>query len=168
MARPLATHKTTALQFRTFVIRPTLENLGLHSPAAENLVLGTALHESGGFRFFDQWTGADDVKLGPAFGLYQIEPATHDDVLLNFVSWRPKLRAKLSLVEAPIPSPHEQLVTNLAYATAICRLIYYRRPEPLPAADDLPGLARYWKKFYNTSAGAGTEAQFIEAFTRFH
>ena len=55
----------------------------------------------------------------------------------------------------------DQLIWNLAYASAVARLIYYRRPEPLPRADDLPALAEYWKAHFNTAAGKGTPADFI-------
>lgn len=151
----------SARQVRIHVIRPTLQQLALWSPAAENLVCGTAAHESGGFRYIDQVTGPDDERLGPAFGLYQIEPATHDDLVETFVKWRPAIASGLEALAALAPSRHRQLATNLCYATAICRLIYYRRPEALPAADDLPGLAAFWKRFYNTALGKGTEAQFI-------
>jgi hypothetical protein len=71
------------------------------------------------------------------------------------------LRAGLEALAALSPSRHRQLATNLCYATAICRLVYYRRREALPPADDLAGLAAYWKLFYNTPLGKGTEAQWI-------
>ena len=54
-----------------------------------------------------------------------------------------------------------QLVWNLFYATAIARLIYLRRPQPLPPVGDLPGLAEYWKAHFNTAAGGGTAEDFI-------
>jgi hypothetical protein len=56
---------------------------------------------------------------------------------------------------------HDQLAWNLGYATAIARLVYYRRPEPLPHADDLAGLARYWKVHFNSHLGAGAPEDFL-------
>ena len=41
------------------------------------------------------------------------------------------------------------------------RIHYLRVPEKLPEANDVEGLARYWKKYYNTSAGKGTEKDFM-------
>src|SRR3954469_3472805 len=64
--------RRTVAQFRNFVVRPILDYLGLASPAAENLLVGTALYESG-LEALDQWTGPGDATLGPAFGIYQIE-----------------------------------------------------------------------------------------------
>lgn len=148
---------------RLFVIRPTLKRAGLWSRAAEDLVLGTAAAESG-FKALDQVTGLTDEVLGPAFGLYQIEPATHNDLWKNCLVYNPAARAHAESHLAPIPSAVEQLVTNLAYATLICRLIYWRQKEPLPAAGDLAGYARYWKQHYNTPLGAGTPAGFVAKY----
>jgi len=156
-------------QFRELVVRPTLEQIDLWSEAAENLVVGTAVQESR-LCFLKQKGG------GPALGVYQPEPATHADVWVNFLRFRSGLARKVKalapsngmLVGSPPPHPsHTQLITNLAYATAICRVIYYRRPEPLPAADDIPGLAAYWKQHYNTPRGAGTAMEWEDNYRRY-
>lgn len=143
---------------RYLVIAPTLEHLGLHSMAAENLLMGTAAQESRLGRYLAQVGG------GPALGIYQIEPATHRDVWDNFLAYHADLASKVRGIASQHwfdDDPDGELVRNLAYATAIARLCYYRRPEPLPDADDLPGLARYWKQHYNTAKGAGTPMEFI-------
>jgi hypothetical protein len=54
----------------------------------------------------------------------------------------------------------------MAYATAIARLVYRRRPEPLPEASDTPGLAAYWKAHYNTPRGKGRPETFVNALER--
>ncbi len=149
-------------QFRVEVVRPVLVHLGLHSAAAENLLVGTALHESGGLRWLRQLGG------GPAFGIYQIEPSTHDDIWRNYLRFRPRLNDRVARLAAIEPTRPEQLITNLAYATAIARVHYLRVPAPLPDADDLGGLARYWKRHFNTHKGAGTVAGFIESYRRFN
>ncbi len=140
-------------QFHGLVIRPAVRCLGLGSPAAERLLLGTALTESG-LRHLRQ-------VRGPARGLYQVEPATLRDLYANWLPRHPKLAEGLGLLTAPQGAHEDQLIWNLAYATAIARLIYYRRPEPLPRADDLPALAEYWKAHFNTAAGKGAPADFI-------
>ncbi len=141
-------------EFRLHVIRPVIQQLGMWSQAAENLLVGTAVQESG-LRHLRQ------LNDGPARGLFQIEPATHDDVWENFLEYQDELRVKAAVLLAPAPPQIDQLVTNLGYACAIARLIYYRRPEPLPGADDIEGLAHYWKRHFNTEAGAGTVPEFI-------
>jgi hypothetical protein len=140
-------------QFRRLVIRPVVRRLGLWSPAAERLLLGTALTESG-LRHLHQ-------VRGPARGLYQIEPATLRDLYANWLPRRPALAEGLGLFTAPHGALDDQLIWNLAYASAVARLIYCRVPEPLPRADDLAALAEYWKAHFNTAAGKGAPADFI-------
>lgn len=163
------TDKIEAQQFRLFIVRPTLERLAPvvpYSAAAENIVVGTALYETGLTRF-DQWTGKDDDTLGPALGVYQIERPTHADLYANFIERRGELLGKIMGLTAQWPAQDVQLVTNLAYATAICRLIYFRRPEPLPAADDIDGMGAFYKAHYNTPAGAGTAQAWAECYRRY-
>lgn len=146
-------------QFRSLVIAPTLALLELGSPAAEELLLGTALTESG-LIWLHQGGG------GPALGVYQCEPATHQDILTNFVSLHPALAAKLYPLRMSSLSPDFQLVANLAYATAICRIHYLRVPGPLPAAGDAMAMAFYHKRFYNTAAGATDPTESVVNFQR--
>lgn len=139
-------------QFHDLVIVPTLAYLDLDSPAARRLLLGTALAES-------NLTYLKQLGLGPALGVYQVEPATHRDLDEHFYPRHPSLAARVRQLAAPTSRDdfyvaHEQLVTNLAYATAVARVVYYRRPEPLPAANDAAGLARYHEVHYNTRLGA--------------
>ncbi len=151
--------------FRHYVVRPTLTCL--HPPvpvsrAAEVLLLGTALVESGLSALMQRGGG-------PALGLYQIEPATHVDLWDRYLAYRPALarhlRGDFGLRKEGVPRD-ERLITNLAYATAIARLIYWRRPEPLPDAADMLGLGAYWKQHYNSSLGAGRAAHFSSLLDR--
>ena len=90
-----------------------------------------------------------------------IEPATHADIWRNYLAFRPLLALRVARLAAGAIPRAEQLIWNLGYATAIARLVYYRRPEPLPHADDLAGLARYWKAHFNTALGAGAPEDFL-------
>jgi len=141
-------------QFRDLILKPVLHRLELYSPAAEVLMLGTAAHESL-FTYLAQLGG-------PARGIYQIEPATHADLMYHWLAYRPKTANKVRALASN--APELDLIGNLPYQTAIARLIYYRCPEPLPDADDLTALSIYWKQHYNTSAGRGTAAEWIESF----
>lgn len=144
-------------QFRLEIIRPVLAHLELGAEdSAETLLLGTAVTESG-LCYLRQHGG------GPALGAYQIEPASHVDVYINFLDFPRwfELRARVRALVFPAMSSERQLICNLAYATAIARIIYWRRPEPLPALDDLDGLAGYWKNHFNTRAGAGRRDDFL-------
>ena len=140
-------------QFRQLIINPVLLNLNLYSEAAAQLLIRTAVQES-------RLTYIRQLGGGPALGVYQMEPATHDDIWENYLEYRTELA---DLVEkwARVATPHE-MIGNLYYATAMCRVHYLRAPQALPDAEDLHGQARYWKTWYNTPLGAGTVEEFVK------
>lgn len=144
-------------QFRTEVVRPALKVIDAWSEAAENLVVGTAVQESR-LTYLRQFNG------GPARGVFQIEPATHDDVWANYIGFRPDLSAKVHSVLSSVPLLHDQLETNLMYAAIMCRVIYMRATEALPDAANLPALGGYWKRHYNTAGGAGTPDEWVRHY----
>ncbi|MBF0583887.1 MAG: hypothetical protein HQL80_06570 [Magnetococcales bacterium] len=139
-------------QLRELVIRPTLQRLELWSEAAEELVLGTAIQESG-LRYLQQLGG------GPARGLWQMEKPTHDDIWQNFLHGRAKLG--LSILGPYVKPDHARLGWDLAYGCAMCRVHYLRCPTALPNAGDLDAQAVYWKRWYNTPLGKGTAEKYV-------
>lgn len=143
-------------QLRESVIQPVLQHLGLESDAAVQLILATGRQES-------HLAYLRQLGNGPALGIFQMEPATHDDIWNNYLAYRDELAdnvRSLAIGTKQIPDP-TQMVGNLFYAAAMCRVHYLRVPEPLPAADDLAGQAQYWKTYYNTELGRGTVDEFI-------
>jgi hypothetical protein len=141
-------------QVREYIVRPALAHIGMTDKADVQLVMGTGAAESG-FVFIDQTAAGP----GPAFGPWQMEAATHEDI------WRwLALRAALaSKVRERMILPMEgcaQMHGNWFYAAIMCRLHYLRFAAPLPAADDIGAMAAYWKTLYNTSHGAGTVEDF--------
>ena len=144
----------SSIHLQDRVIAPALDKIDLWSRAAEELVLETAIVES-------DLTYLKQHGEGPALGLWQIEPATHDDLYTNFLNYRPELGSKLMELRAPNLSMGENLATNLMYGAAVCRLCYYRKPEALPVAGDIEGQAAFWKQHYNTLLGAGTVSKYV-------
>lgn len=150
------------LQHRLYVVRPTLEALNLWSPSAENLVLGTEIQESD-LRFIDQVDQAN--KPGPAYGFCQMERMTFDDIWTNFLAARLPLRQSiLMLCLNGVRPPVTELRGNAFLAVAMCRLVYLRVPQRLPAAKDSQSLAEFWKQHYNTPLGKGTVLQALPKF----
>lgn len=142
--------------FRSTIIKPVLTDLGFGGEAAEELLLGTVVHESMNFKYRKQMGG------GPALGLYQMEPNTHDDIWINFLKYRAKLADDVSVfLSSPEADKHVELETNDKYATAMARVHYLRVSEPLPALGDLNAQADYWKKYYNTHLGKGVPREYI-------
>jgi hypothetical protein len=150
----------SADHLRQLVIRPACEAIDLWSPAAEELLLGTACQESKCGTFLKQ------LGSGPALGIFQMEPATYWDIWDNFIRHRQPLLDAMSEKFGAACDP-EDMIFNLRYAAAMARIHYYRVKDPLPAAGDLVAQAAYWKRFYNTPKGAGTEAEYIANYRRF-
>ena len=151
-------------QFRLHVVRPVLTRIKLWSTAAENLVMGTAQHESH-LRYIDQVDKAD--VPGPAFGVCQMERRTHEDIYRNFLGNQRSLkRAVVELASyfvGEFPDATE-MTWNLAYAVAMCRVFYRRVDQALPSAQRPDLLCQYWKTYYNTRLGRGTIEQALPHF----
>ena len=141
-------------QLLDLVIRPTLDALALGCPAVEQLLLGTALQESDCGRYLQQLGG------GPALGVFQMEVGDHDDIWANFLPGKPDLAAKVKALLPAGADRRGQLVTNLAYAAAMCRVHYLRVRDPLPPSYDVEAQAAYYKAHYN-GPGAATTDQYI-------
>lgn len=152
-------------QLKECVIIPTLYYLDLWSESATNLLLGTCAQESQMGTYLKQVNGV-------AMGIYQIEPATHRDIVERYLYLPEKhaLQEKVKRIISQINqygNPDSELIFNLRYATAICRIKYLMAPDPLPEADDVMGLANYYKNFYNTAQGKGTVYQFVENYKKY-
>jgi len=145
--------------FRNLIINPTLRKMDLYSPAASNLLLGTAVQESR-LKFLRQ------LGNGPAIGVYQMEPATFRDIHRNYFTHRYDLFEKVDQFRGDMGADFA-LQFNFEYATAMARIHYFRFKEPLPDPECVGLLARYWKKYYNTSEGKGTEVEFIKNYEKY-
>ncbi|OUS10537.1 hypothetical protein A9Q90_00830 [Gammaproteobacteria bacterium 54_18_T64] len=123
------------------VIGHTLKALGNYSAAAENLLIVTiSLQEK---------HIADKVEDG--LGLYQINSTTHLSIWDNYLAFDPDRASTvrgLASQQAFLRDPHLELLTNLAYATAIAWTIYQRNKVRLPDAEDLPGLTACWAQYF--------------------
>jgi len=146
------------------VIEPTLHYIGLYSESAANLLLGTALAES-------RASYLHQHPRGPALGIYQIEPVTFKWLWWDWLpTKRPGLRDRISEFIGAWrlgQEPSRDLAANLHFSTAICRVRYLAAAPPLPDADDIPGLAAYWKTHYNTVAGKGRASDWEAAYRRY-
>ena len=106
---------------------------------------------------------------GPALGFTQMEPAPFQWLIEWLGQTRPHLLDALSMF-APISassidkSDGDYMVISPQFAEATARLNLIRFPEALPEADDLEGLARYAKKYWNAHAGKATEADYLNAY----
>ncbi len=133
----------TADDLRHWIIRDTLNYLDDYSPAAENLLLGTAAQESGlGIRLHHR----------RRLGIYHLTAATHKAVWDKYLIHFPELASQVRGIAGQhsfLDNPHGELISNLKYATAIAWMVYRRSEKPLPKADDTFGLAGFWHRHFH-------------------
>lgn len=144
------------------LIKDVLEEMDLYSESAVELLMMTACQESHCGRYIKQLGG------GPALGIFQMEPATHSDLWMNYLVYKRHLVDKINHV-AGTTSVDDNLTLrgNLIYQIAMARIHYLRVPERLPRATDVEGMARYWKKYYNTYLGKGTVEEAVGNYRRY-
>lgn len=148
-------------QLRTYIIAPALASLQLYSKDAEELLVFTCAVESDGGTYVQQ-------KNGPAVGIYQCEPNTHNDIWRNYILRRNQLVTQLAMNFNVNGVPDaRRLVTDLAYATAICRIHYLRISDKIPSCTDVDAIWAYYKKFYNTEKGKAKKEASIQKYTAF-
>lgn len=140
------------------LITSVLKEIGLYSSDAVNLLMGTAAQESCLGRYRKQIGG------GPALGIFQMEPDTFNDIVQNYLRYRPELTVKIERLAGIARFRAADLENNDLLSTCMARVHYLRVKEPIPP--DLEGWARYWKRYYNTMLGKGTEEEFIANYKR--
>ena len=134
------------VQFKDLITRVLKED-NLYSESAVKLLLGTAAVESQFGTYLKQISG-------PALSPFQIEPAT-------FRYLKDKYADKI-----PSWATEKYLEWDLRLAIITARLKYLSIKDPLPP-NDINALARYWKQYYNTPKGKGTEADFVKAYNKY-
>ena len=140
------------------IVEYALYRIDSYSDDALAMVVRTGMAESG-YRALKGYGEGN-----PAIGFWQIEPATMNDMMKNYIHYRSHYKKKLiSLGMNFEKDTILSVMSNMAVQAALCRLHYRRDKDPLPSWNDLEGQARYWKRVYNTFEGRGTVEHFIEA-----
>ena len=133
------------------LVRDTIKTIlpEMYSEAAVELIMMTAAQESLCGRYLQQ------QENGIALGIFQIEPPTYRDIFDNHLAYHPKLKARVDAHFAGINMENFSIMLrgNIPYSIVLCRIDYWREREALPAADDIEGLASYYKRFWNSSLG---------------
>ena len=125
------------------------------SKSAVNLLMMIAAHESGGFSYVKQ-------VGGPALGLFQMEPASFFDTVRYMRERKDRFSNILSNELVP-----EYMAFYGPLAAAMARVYLMRFPEPIPAHDDIDGLARYAKKYWNTEKGKARWTDYRDAYLKY-
>ncbi len=142
-------------------MRPALDVLGLYNQASEEILVATCAQESLGGTFISQ-------KDGPAKGIYQMEPKTHDDLWNTILVRNQTVRWQIMKALNTATNPRaDRMVWDLQYATFMARAFYMRVTEALPEANDIEAIWEYYKMYWNTNLGAAKKTEFIANYNRF-
>ena len=149
-----------AQQLLDYIIKPTLEYMGgnYNSKNAQMLLLSTAAIESKCGYYIKQING-------PALGIWQMEPATEDDIWMNCDALESNVGRKIrAIINEEISEGDTMLIVNPMYACAMARLKYSMDNEALPFYADMYAIYAYYKRIYNTPLGASTFEKFKAAW----
>jgi len=148
-------------QFRELIVKSTLNDLLLYSPEAEELLIFTCATESVGGTYLRQ------VK-GPALGIFQMEPETYNDIWQNYIKFHGSLTLRLfsNFNISLQPSP-ERMIYDLRFACAMARIFYLRVSLALPKANDIDGIWKFYKTYYNTPKGKAIKEEAIKKYRNF-
>lgn len=152
--------KLSPVLFLRCVVRPALVAMGwpYHTVAAEQLLVGTAAQESGGFLYLRQ------NSAGPALGVFQMEPDTFYDLWSRRPAFLKEVLADCAGEFSPAP---DLVAWNHRFGAMMARLKYRDDDSALPAPGDIRGMAWTWKRGYNSMRGAGRVEEFELSWRRY-
>ena len=138
------------------LVEQTLKDFGYYTPDSANLILGTIAQESSYGKYRKQ------LGSGPALGICQMEPNTFNDIVKNYLRYHSDIEAKIKQVSQVSELNPSDLYLNDRLAICMCRVHYLRQKQAIPVT--IEGYAKYWKQWYNTPLGKGTETEFIRNY----
>lgn len=155
-----------AKQLLELIITPTHKYMGgnYQSDSADLLSLCTAAIESDCGYYIKQVNG-------PALGIWQMEPSTHDDIWDNCDALKgigsTLVRSVVFSISPMGKCGNEALISAPMYACAMARLKYSMDSNPLPKVtgnrkEDERAFYDYYKRVYNTILGKSTLAKWQE------
>ena len=149
-------------QLLELIITPTHKYMGgnYQSDSADLLSLCTAAIESDCGYYIKQNDG------GPALGIWQMEPATHEDIWGNcdaIINGEVISEVMAWSIDGSSNTDND-LINSPKYACAMARLKYSMDSNPLPKVtgnrkEDERALWLYYKRVYNTPLGKSTFAK---------
>ncbi len=156
-------------QLHDYIIKPTLQYMGgnYYSKESAFLLLCTAAIESNCGEYIKQING-------PALGIWQMEPATHNDIWDHSDAFNCNLFIdKMNSLQSSVLDGDDDLALLPMYACAMARLKYSMDPNPLPkltgvTSTDLNSFYNYYKRVYNTELGASTYDKWCTAIAANH
>ena len=133
------------------LVAKTLVEMQRYNHEAVELLLMIAAHESHMGKYRRQLGG------GPALGIYQIEPTTHDSIWDNCDSID-KLAKRMNIKRDVF-----QLIDDDRYSTFIARCYLLMDVNPLPKTPEK--MAQYCKDYWNRT-GKATPKDYLNAYLK--
>lgn len=150
-------------QLVNLIVIPTLKEIpsGLSKQSVRAVSMIIA-HESAGGKYIRQVGG------GPALGITQIEPATHDDTWKHGDSiWDNALHMGIIDISEYRQKRHpkaERLLYDLRYAVFMTRQRLFMKIGALPS--NIDELSIYLKKHWNSSGGAASNMSYRDDYLK--
>ena len=145
-------------QLMNLVARPLYEKMHNGMTGLEAFMMCVA-HESTRGEFIHQ-------VQGPALGIIQMEPLTHDDTWKEGDSiWDNALKVGIITAEEYVKAQHppaERLIYDLQYNAFMFRQRLFMKPGKLP--QDLKELSRYLKTHWNSALGKADELSYYRDY----
>ena len=139
-------------QLRDLITRTLKQIPSGYSNDAVELLMMIAAHESRLGTYIKQVNG-------PALGIFQMEPATHDDVWANGDS----CISNASLLGYDLECS-ETLEYDLQYQILMARQRLFMKPEALPDSKDKHAMGHYCKKHWNTVHGRAEASDYMHDY----
>lgn len=143
-------------------VRMACQYIGLWSEDAEELLMLTCVAET-------DLLHVVQLGGGPARGWFQMEPATEQSIFEHYLNYpsRKALKALVLKLRDLTPASRDPLRDNPAYAAALARIKYRRIPKPLASKEDVLGMAKYHKRYYNTNLGKAVVLESVKKYNRY-
>ena len=151
-----------AYSLKEQVIKPTLKYLNEISSASVKLLLGTAAVETQ----LKPLGSSTQRNKESGIGLYNITQQQHLDIWDNYLAFDPDLASQIRGLASQrtfLTNPHDELNTNLAYATAIAWCIYKRANVSL-TGDSTQYLASCWSRYFRNQESLNNQQDFCASY----
>ena len=132
-------------QLAQLVIKPMLQFIGQEDEVTE-LLVATAVQES----------GLADSANRQGLGLYRITEAKHLELWDTYLIRDPELASRLrglASQHAFLQAPHQELISNLSYSSAMALMIYRAAGAPMHCGNSPEQLARLWSDYFDNGCG---------------
>lgn len=122
-----------------------------------NQIYGTAIVES-------NKTNVKQQGGGPALGYFQMEPATREDILTNYLMYYPRLTKQLCKgLGRSLVCTDKEFMLSPALQVIYCWL-HYRRY--IAWGGNVYMYAVNWKMKYNTRKGKGKSSEYVKRYLK--